>query len=154
MSNQNFKMILTGPISSMGDVVNCVTGHGGKIEMVEVEDAKTVAVEKHDEPKRTRVLTTAQVYKALMNPDITNKTPQSIAQYLTATTGTQIKPSSVSSHLSKLKASGSVVTTGRLGKSGIWAVANSGLSPDEAARKANIMSNPSSYKSLRKMIEG
>jgi len=133
MSNQNFKMILTGPITSMGDVVNCVTGHGGKIEMVELEEApvierKAVA----EKPKRRRRLVTSMdVYRSLMNPDVVQKTSAGIARYLSATLGEDVGAGAVGTHLYKLRKCGVVKVVAGLGtRRMVYGVANSGVSPD------------------------
>lgn len=144
MSNQIFKMILTGPISAMGDVVNCATGHGGKIEMVEVEEAPQVIdapvltsnVTSADAVKYSHRLKCIDVYRALLNGDITDKSARGLARYLTAIKGSEVPASSVGTHLWKLKKHGVVdIVGGHKTKHPIYGVRNSGISPEAAVRK-------------------
>ena len=106
MSNQNFKMILTGPISSMGDVVNCVT-------VVKVLD----------------------VYKALMNPTIVEKSANGIARYLAHALGEDVKASAVSTHLWKMRKAGVIeLVSSPEAQTKVYAVKNSGVAPETAIR--------------------
>ncbi len=140
MSNQNFKMILTGPISAMGDVVNCVTGHGGKIEMVEVEQSAPVET-KRAAPKADDAsirINGLQVYRALMNGDITVKTTPAIARYLAATLGGNVSTKQVGSHLWRMQKVGIIKVVANAGtRSQVYGIANSGISPAEAMRRLN-----------------
>jgi len=144
MSNQNFKMILTGPISAMGDVVNCVTGHGGKIEMVEVEEAPRVIdapalvsnLMPTDGRKFVHKLKCIEVYRALLNGDIADKSARGLGRYFTAIKGFEVSASAVGTHLWKLKKHGVVDVVGGFStKHPIYGVRNSGMSPEAAVRK-------------------
>lgn len=139
MSNQNFKMILTGPISSMGDVVNCVAGHGGKIEMVEIEETAQAAPElttrKRSKGSHKHVVKVLDVYKALTNPTIVEKSANGIARYLAHALGEDVKASAVSTHLWKMRKAGVIeLVSSPEAQTKVYAVKNSGVAPETAIR--------------------
>ena len=135
MSNQIFKMILTGPISAMGDVVNCATGHGGKIEMVEIEDVKQVPqvkasqmsllnqiAQNSDEPVREPVklhgrgpakggVSAVDVYRVFRDFDLRNSTSVGVWKCLEGKLGRKVNRSSVNAAIHRLVQTGFVAVT-------------------------------------------
>jgi hypothetical protein len=130
MSNQNFKMILTGPISAMGDVVNAATGHGGKIEMVEIEDAKQVPqvkvsqmsllnqIAQTDEAVRLRGrgpakggVSAVEVYRVFRDFDLQNSTSVGVWKCLEGKLGRKINKPSVNAAIHRLVQCGFVSVT-------------------------------------------
>lgn len=131
MSNQKFKMTLTGPISAMGDVVNAATGHGGKIEMVQIEDAKPVpqistpqipllqpVTRKSDEPvelngrgPKKDGVSTVEVYRIFRDFDLRNSTSVGVWKCLEGKLGRKVNKASVNAAIHRLVHTGFIAVT-------------------------------------------
>lgn len=132
MSNQNFKMILTGPISAMGDVVNCVTVRGGKIEMLEIDDIKPAPkikasqisflnqiAQNSDEPvvrlqgrgPAKDGVSAVDVYRVFRDFDLRNSTSVGVWKCLEGKLGRKVNRSSVNAAIHRLVQTGFVAVT-------------------------------------------
>lgn len=132
MSNQKFKMVLTGPISAMGDIVNCATGHGSTIEAVEVQELRpTLKVgssqisflppetSPSDEPVMRLQgrgpsdggVSSLDVYRIFRDFDLHNSTSTGIWKCLEAKLGREVKKSSVNAAIHRLAQYGFIKVT-------------------------------------------